>query len=224
MRKYCIIVAGGSGQRMGSDTPKQFLKVHSEVILQKSISAFYRYDSNIKIIIALPEEHISTWEKICLEENFTIPHLVVNGGKTRYHSVKNALGKITEQGLVAIHDGVRPLVSKETIENTFNIASQKGNAIPYTDMVDSIRFIDNTNNRPVDRTQYKLVQTPQVFDIQLIQKAYQQEWENSFTDDASVIEKLGVKINLVPGNKENIKITTKTDLIIAQALSDYLSA
>jgi len=218
MKRYVIIVAGGSGQRMGSSIPKQFLSIHKEIILMKSIRAFYEFDSTLKIILALPENHITYWNELCLKHHFSIDHTIVPGGYTRYHSVKNALEKIDCDGIVAIHDGVRPLVSQSTIEQVFEIASINGNAIPYTDLVDSLRFVDSGVNRPTDRNKYKLVQTPQAFDCVLIKRAYEQSWDKSFTDDASIVEKLGIKINLVPGNPENIKITSQTDIKIAEAL------
>lgn len=223
MKRYAIIVAGGSGQRMETTVPKQFLKIHNEVILMKSIRSFHMYDKDIEIIVALPKDQIQYWIDVCKEYHFTIKHQIVEGGFTRYHSVKNALSEIKSEGIVAIHDGVRPLVSQETIDTTFEIASINGNAVPYIDSVDSIRKVEETSNYPVDRNKYKLIQTPQVFESKVIIKAYNQEWDDSFTDDASVVEKLNTKINLVPGNRENIKITTPVDLVIAETLSNYLS-
>lgn len=223
MKRFAVIVAGGSGQRMESSIPKQFLAIKNEIVLMKSIKAFYDYDPSIELIVALPGNQITFWRALCEEHNFKINHTIVEGGQTRYHSVKNAIDKINGDGIVAIHDGVRPLVSQTTIDQVFEIASINGNAIPYIDLEDSIRFVDSENNNPVDRNKYKLIQTPQTFDCRLIRKAYEQSWDESFTDDASVVEKLGTKINLVPGNKENIKITTQIDLLIAEALSDYLS-
>lgn len=224
MKRFVIIVAGGSGQRMESSIPKQFLTIHKEIILMKSIRTFYEFDPSLNIILALPKDHIDYWNELCLKHKFSIKHTIVFGGKTRYHSVKSALEKITSDGIVAIHDGVRPLVSQNTISQVFEIATINGNAVPYIDMVDSVRFVDFNENHPVDRNKYKLIQTPQAFDCNLIKKAYEQSWEESFTDDASTIEKLGIKINLVPGNRENIKITSQTDIKIAEAFSDYLSA
>ncbi len=223
MNRFVIIVAGGSGQRMGSSIPKQFLSIHGEIILMKTIKAFYSYDNTFKIIIALPENNIPYWEKLCEDYLFNIEHTIVKGGETRFHSVKNAIQEIEQDGLVAIHDGVRPLVSQKTIYQVFYEAAIHKNAIPYIDCIDSIRYISKDSNKPVDRNQYKLIQTPQAFDCSLIKQAYSQEWNESFTDDASVVEKLGVKIHLVPGNRENIKITSKVDIKIAETLSDYLS-
>jgi 2-C-methyl-D-erythritol 4-phosphate cytidylyltransferase len=224
MKKYAIVVAGGSGQRMSSSIPKQFLKINNEIILMKSIRAFYNYDRSINIITALPKNQIEYWRNLCVENNFKIDHKVVSGGETRFHSVKNALKEISTDGIVAIHDGVRPLVSQETIDNVFEIAITNESAIPYMDSIDSIRVVDSLLNKPIDRDKIKLIQTPQAFDCKLIKDAYEQDWEETFTDDASVFEKTGKQINLVPGNKENIKITNQVDLLIAEALSSYLSA
>lgn len=223
MKKFAIIVAGGSGQRMGSALPKQFLKINNEVILMRSIRTFYNYDSTIKIVLALPKDQIDYWKEISVKNNFNIPHTIVAGGETRFHSVKNALTEIPNEGIVAVHDGVRPLVSHKTIKNVFELAEKKGNAIPYTDSIDSIRFIDGKINKPIDRSKIKLIQTPQAFSCKILHKAYQQEWNALFTDDASVIESLGIKINLTPGNRDNIKITNKNDLIISEALLNQLS-
>ncbi|MDA3954650.1 MAG: 2-C-methyl-D-erythritol 4-phosphate cytidylyltransferase [Bacteroidales bacterium] len=222
MRHYVVIVAGGSGQRMKSSVPKQFLLLNNELILMKSINSFYTFDKSIKIVVALPEGQFSTWKDLCLKHNFNIKHTIVAGGQTRYHSVKNALAKVNTEGVVAIHDGVRPLVSQNTIKQVFKKASISGNAVPYIDHVDSIRYVDSDVNHPVDRNKYKLIQTPQAFDCNIIKKAYKQAWNESFTDDASLVEKLGIKINLVSGNRENIKITSKLDLKIAESLSNYL--
>jgi len=222
MKHSVIIVAGGSGQRMESSIPKQFLEINKEIILMKSIRSFYEYDSSIEIIVALPKNQISQWKDLCNEYKFTVNHSIVKGGQTRYHSVKNALEKTGNSGIIAVHDGVRPLVSQATINKVFENASNKGNAIPFINIVDSVRFVDAGSNKPVDRNKYKLIQTPQAFDCEIIKSAYEQEWQESFTDDASIVEKSGVDINLVPGNIENIKITTKTDLKIAETLYSYL--
>jgi 2-C-methyl-D-erythritol 4-phosphate cytidylyltransferase len=223
MKRFVIIVAGGSGQRMKSSLPKQFLEINKEIILMKSIRAFYNYDSALNIIVALPADQTEYWKKLCNENDFTISHKLVEGGSTRFQSVKNALKEIASDGLVAIHDGVRPLVSQETIDTIFEIALTNGNAIPYIDCVDSLRQIEINSSKPVDRNKFKLTQTPQAFECKTILKAYNQDWHESFTDDASVVEQLGLKINLVPGNRENIKITNQIDLIIAESLSNYLS-
>lgn len=223
MKRFVIIVAGGSGQRMESSIPKQFLSINKEIILMKSILSFHLFDANLKIIVTIPENHILFWNELCKTQDFNIEHIVVKGGQTRYHSVQNALKKVTNDGIVAIHDGVRPLVNQTTIENVFEIASINGNAVPYIDVVDSIRYTDSETNHFVDRNKYKLIQTPQAFNCSIIKNAYKQSWDETFTDDASVVEKLGVQINLVPGNRENIKITSQIDIKIAEVLSNYLS-
>jgi 2-C-methyl-D-erythritol 4-phosphate cytidylyltransferase len=221
MLKYAIIVAGGKGERMGTEVPKQFLELDSKPILMHTLEKFNQTFSPIEIILALPKNQIDFWEELCCKYEFTnVPHQIVKGGETRFHSVKNALTLVKGKSVVAIHDGVRPLVSSRTIEDCFSEAEQKGNAIPVIDVVESLRYVskkDNTN-KAVPRTCYKIVQTPQCFSSELIQKAYQQEFDNSFTDDACVVEKIGETIHLVLGNKDNIKITSAEDLIFAEAI------
>ena len=218
MNDYVIITAGGTGIRMNSDIPKQFLLLKERPILMHSIERFFNYNNDLNIILSLPEEFISYWKKLCKKYKFTIKHTVVKGGTTRFYSVKNALREIKDVGLVAVHDGVRPLVSSKTIENTYKTARLKGNAIASQDIYFSLRRTDNLKNCAVNRNNYKEIQTPQTFESDLLKKAYSSEYEESFTDDATVVEKLGLTINLVEGNPENIKITTKNDLIIAEAL------
>jgi len=218
MKRKVIIVAGGKGTRMLSETPKQFLKIGNEPVLIHTLKRFYSFSKEIEIILVLPENEITQWKKICKEYKFDIPHKLAYGGRTRFQSVENGLRNINESCLVAVHDGVRPLVSTRTIKNAFKIASEKGNAVPAIKIEPSIRFITNEKNKAVDRNQYRIIQTPQVFQSNLLKKAYQQDFQDSFTDDASVVENTGVDINLVEGNPENIKITTKKDLRIAEAL------
>ena len=217
MQKNVIIVAGGSGTRMGRNIPKQFIELNGKPILMHSILAFYNYDNSINIIVALPKDQISFWEKLCIQYSFSNNHKVVEGGQTRFHSVKNALSFITN-GLVAIHDGVRPLVSQKTIENAFSLAKEKGNAIPTIGITESIRIEHNGINKVIDRDSVKIIQTPQIFTFELIRNAYKQEFSKKFTDDASVLESIGEAIHLSSGNQENIKITTSFDLIIAEAI------
>ncbi len=221
MHKYAIIVAGGKGERMGSETPKQFLEIKGKAILMHTIEKFFNTFPEIKIILALPENQIDFWEELCYKCGFVnVPHHIVKGGETRFHSVKNALELVKNNGIVGIHDGVRPLVSEQTIKICYEIAKQKGNAIPVVDVVESLRFVSKQEgtNKAVNRSCYKVVQTPQCFTSESILKAYKQEFDNGFTDDASVVEKIGETINLVEGNQENIKITTQQDLILAEAL------
>lgn len=218
MNDYVIITAGGTGNRMKSDTPKQFLLLKEKPILMHSIERFFKYSNDLNIILSLPGEFISYWKGLCDKHKFTIKHTVVKGGTTRFYSVKNALQEVKDVGLVAVHDGVRPLVSSKTIKNTYETARLKGNAIASLDIYFSLRRIEDLETFAVNRNDYKEIQTPQTFESKLLKKAYSSEYEESFTDDATVVEKLGITINLIEGNPENIKITTKNDLIIAEAL------
>lgn len=220
MHKYVIIVAGGKGERMGASTPKQFLELAGKPILIHTLEKFKQTIPSIEIILALPENQFDFWEELFYKYELPkIRHQIVKGGETRFHSVQNALSLIKENSIVAIHDGVRPLVSTETIKRCFNEAEKYGNAVPVVDVVESLRHVSKQDNvnKAVPRSCYKLVQTPQCFTSEVILKAYKQEFDTTFTDDASVVEKLGETINLVEGNRENIKITTVADLLIAEA-------
>jgi len=217
-QKTAIIVAGGKGERMGTTIPKQFIEIKGKPILMYTIEAFLRYEVSLQIIVVLPAIQMEYWSTLCEKHKFNFTHKVVAGGETRFQSVKNGLSAIEHSGLVAVHDGVRPLVSIATIARSFDTSETLGNAIPVIDLVDSIRQITPTGNSSVDRTAYKLIQTPQVFDVETLKKAYKQPYSQLFTDDASVVESLGIKINLVEGNKENIKITTAFDLKLAEIL------
>lgn len=219
MHKYVIIVAGGKGERMGVNIPKQFLPLDGKPILMHTIEKFNNTFPDIKIILTLPNNQLDYWEGLCKDHSFkNIPYQIANGGETRFHSVKNSLAFIQEKSIVAIHDGVRPLASSNTIETCFKSAQELGNAIPTIDMVDSLRKVHKEENEAVPRSCYKAIQTPQCFQSAIILDAYQQEFNNSFTDDASVVEANGNKINLVEGNRENIKITNQLDLVIAESL------
>jgi len=218
MKKYALIVAGGSGSRMNSDIPKQFITLCNRPVLMHTIQRFYDYDPSIEIILVLPSEQFSLWEKLCEDYNFSIQHSLVAGGKVRYESVKNGLSVIENEGFIAIHDGVRPLVSMSTIYDCFKTAEEKGNAIPVMPVIESLRLVEGDNNKVVERSGYVTVQTPQVFKLSEIKKAYKTLYKDIFTDDASVMEYSGYTINLVEGNKENIKITHPLDLIVAELL------
>lgn len=218
MKLYALIVAGGSGERMKTGIPKQFIEIAGRPVLMHTIEKFRLFDSSADIIAVLPENQFEYWKALQKKHSFNIPHTIVKGGETRFHSVKNGLQYIDEPGLVAIHDGVRPFVSIETIKRCFETAEKLGNAIPVISPPDSVRMITATGNEPADRMVIKLVQTPQVFRTGLIKKAFLQEWRPEFTDDAMVLEKAGERINLVEGNRENIKITNPEDLIIARSL------
>jgi 2-C-methyl-D-erythritol 4-phosphate cytidylyltransferase len=220
---YIVIVAGGSGKRMDATVPKQFLSLNGKPILMHTCERFYQYDKTLSFIIVLPSEHIETWNALCNEYTFSIPHKTIAGGSERFYSVKNALDYIqthqnNQDALVAIHDGVRPLVSTETIHKAFIAAGENGNAIPVITVIDSVRKVEAHGSSIVDRTQLRLIQTPQVFKLSLITKAYQQPFSKSFTDDASVLETMGETIVLTEGNAENIKITRPIDLVIAESL------
>jgi len=212
-----LIVAGGKGERMNADIPKQFIEIQGKPILMHTLEVFYRFDASMKLILVLPEVQIDFWKELCVKYNFNIIHQIVAGGQTRFHSVKNGLEAVTVPSLVAVHDGVRPLVSIETIGRSFDAAEKHKTAIPVIDLVDSIRQLTETGSQSLDRNVYKLVQTPQIFDTELLKKAYEQDFSPLFTDDASVVEALGVKIQLVEGNRENIKVTTEFDLKIAES-------
>jgi len=216
--KTIIIVAGGKGERMNADIPKQFLKIHGKPILMHTIEAFYRHDSQISIIVVLPLAQIDFWKELCRKYYFAVSHQIVEGGETRFHSVKNGLNFANENSLIAVHDGVRPLVSNDTISRCFENAARYRAVVPVVDLIDSIRYSDERENRACDRSKYKLVQTPQVFDGNLLKRAYKQEFSPAFTDDASVVEAIGTKIHLVEGNRENIKITTNFDLKLAEVI------
>lgn len=219
MNKYVIIVAGGSGTRMGNQTPKQFLTVDGKPLLMLTIKAFSGVDPGIKIIIVLPEIYISFWKELCLTHAFKIPHQIAAGGAYRGESVRNGLNLITEaEALVAIHDGVRPFASQETITTAYELASISGTAVPVCEINDSVRIVENGANRPFNRSSIRCIQTPQCFRLTILRKAYERLNIEDFTDDASLVESLGYTIRLFDGNPENIKITTPFDLIIADAL------
>ncbi|HEY9118050.1 MAG TPA: 2-C-methyl-D-erythritol 4-phosphate cytidylyltransferase [Roseivirga sp.] len=216
MQKYAVIVAGGSGTRMQSEIPKQFIELKGLPILMHTINAFH-FD-NIQIILVLPGDQIDFWKHLIDQYDFKTPHQTVIGGSARFDSVKNGLKSIsTEEGLVAIHDGVRPLIDREIINRSFEEASKNGNAIVSIPLKDSIRSVDSTSNRQEDRSRFRLIQTPQTFQLNLIKQAFEQPFDPLFTDDASVLEKAGFSINLIEGSYQNIKITTPEDLLIAES-------
>lgn len=212
-----LIVAGGKGLRMGSDLPKQFLPIGGKPVLMHTIEAFHHFDRTMKIILVLPQEQQTYWQELCAKHSFVIEHTVVDGGETRFHSVKNGLACVNS-GLVGVHDGVRPFVSPEVIKRCYELAAIKKAVIPVIDVVETVRHITETGSETVSRNDYKLVQTPQVFDAELLKQAYAQEYTPFFTDDASVVEAMGVSVCLAEGNRENIKITTPFDLKISGAL------
>jgi 2-C-methyl-D-erythritol 4-phosphate cytidylyltransferase len=220
MKRYTIIVAGGQGKRMNAAIPKQFLLLAGKPVLMHTLEVFSSYNNEMEIILVLPENQMEVWFSLCREHSFDVAHSVVAGGSERFYSVKNALNAVETPSLVAVHDGVRPLVSRETIDRCFAMAEKQQTAVPVVDLVDSIREISDSESRAVDRNRYKLVQTPQVFSGELLKRAYEAPFSPTFTDDASVVESLGKKISLVEGNRENIKLTTEMDLKIAECLID----
>lgn len=202
---------------MNAGIPKQFILLNNLPVLMHTINAFYNYSKKINIVLVLPKTTFATWNELCKKHNFQIPHQLVKGGKTRFQSVKNGLAVINEECLVAVHDGVRPFVKNKVIENCFETAEKLGNAVPVIPINESIREIRNSQNLPADRENFRIVQTPQIFHSSQIKKAYEQDFCENFTDDAGVVESTGIKINLVEGNHENIKITRAVDIKIAEA-------
>lgn len=217
---YIIIVAGGKGLRMGTDIPKQFLEVGGKPILMHTIERFASYDEKLQIILVLPHEQQDYWHELCVKHNFNIPHTIVDGGDTRFQSCKNGVMAISEDvtdGVVGIHDGVRPFVSHKVIERCFETARDEYAAIPVMPVVETLRYVDrHGGGKNVMRDDYRVVQTPQTFDLSLLRQAYNQPYQESFTDDASVVEALGCNVQMVEGNRENIKITTQFDLKVAE--------
>ncbi len=217
MKKFALIMAGGSGTRMKAEIPKQFIEIAGLPVIMHTILRFEQFDPEIQIILVLPENQFDLWAELCKKHNFTKIFKLAKGGETRFHSVKNGLKLIEEEGIVFIHDAVRPLVSVQTLRNCLDTAIRKGNALPVIPVIDSVRISDNDSSYPADRTKIFLVQTPQTFHTSQIISAYNSVTHSGFTDDATVLESTGVKINLVEGNRENLKITTREDLIIAEA-------
>ena len=222
MKKSVIIVAGGKGLRMGAAIPKQFMLLAGRPVLFHTLEAFYAFDPDLEIVLVLPEDQQAYWKELCASFRFSIAHKVVTGGETRFHSVKNGLDSISGEALIAVHDGVRPLVSNRIIRMAYVMAEQCAAAYPVIPVTDSLREYAGLNESiPVDRSRYCLVQTPQIFRSDVLRKAYEQEYRNSFTDDVSVVEASGMAVPvMVEGDKENLKITTSSDLIIAEALME----
>lgn len=216
-KDYAVIVAGGSGSRMNSDIPKQFLPINGLPVIMHTINAFYKYDSQLKIIVVLPASELDIWEDLRKTYQFSVPVEIVTGGKTRFQSVKNGLEMVDTDGIVAIHDGVRPLVNQEIIAASYQIAALHGSAIAAVRLKESIRMTDKDETRTVDRSKFRIIQTPQTFKVNIIKQAYDLLELDDYTDDASVVEKAGFKISLFEGSYRNIKITTPEDLIIAEA-------
>lgn len=217
-KEFALIVAGGKGTRIKSKLPKQFLELHGKPILMHTLDAFFRYSEKIQIVLVLPEDDFQTWRDLCARYQYQQPVILQKGGETRFQSVKNGLDKIEGPGLVAIHDGVRPLVSEDIIGASFRLAAVHQSAVAAVRLKESIRMTDQDNTKAVDRSRFRLIQTPQTFSIDLIKQAYQLKEDTTLTDDASVAERLGHTISLFEGSYLNIKITTPEDLIVAEAL------
>jgi 2-C-methyl-D-erythritol 4-phosphate cytidylyltransferase len=223
MQLYVVIVAGGSGKRMGAEIPKQFLELAGRPVLMHTIERFKSFNESVEIITVLPEDQLRHWIELKEKYSFTVPETLVKGGSHRFYSVRNGIQFVSLPGLVAIHDGVRPFVSIETIKRCFETAEKLGNAIPSISITESLRMISDKESHAVNRLLVRQIQTPQVFSAELLKKAYLQNYKPEFTDDATVLESIGEKINLVEGNRENIKITNPEDLIISKALLSVIS-
>ena len=220
---YVIIVAGGKGLRMGSDIPKQFLPIGGKPVLMRTLERFREYSEDLQIILVLPKAQQAYWQKLCHEYNFNVEYLLADGGETRFHSVQHGLALIPDdaEGVVGVHDGVRPFPSIEVIHRCYETTHKAKAVIPVIPIVETVRELTGTSpvsSITVPRDKYRLVQTPQTFDIQLLKAANRQPYNDGFTDDASVVESYGHAITLVEGNRENIKITTPYDITVAEAI------
>lgn len=218
---YMIVVAGGKGTRMGGDIPKQFLPIGGKPVLMRTLERFHSYDPDLRLIVVLPKNQQDYWRNLCTDRGFDIPHEIADGGATRFESSKNGLALIPRdaEGYVGFHDGVRPFVSEDTIRRCFEMAEEEYAAIPVMPVTSTLRFTDpRGGGYTVDRSRFREVQTPQVFDISLARQAFNQPYREAFTDDASVVESLGCHVAMVEGNRENIKITTPFDLKVAEAI------
>lgn len=219
MNRYAVIVAGGTGSRFGSTLPKQFVPLNGEPVLMHSVRTFHAYDPTMEIIVVLPNEYQTLWNDICKQYQFTIPHRIVVGGENRFESVKNALYSIKEtEGFVAVHDGARPLIDRQTISDGFGTAERCGSAIPVIPVTDSIRQLDRQGSHTINRDTLVAVQTPQVFKLTLLKEAYNTAFSPMFTDDASVVEYRGTDVTLYKGNVRNLKITHPDDIKIAEII------
>jgi 2-C-methyl-D-erythritol 4-phosphate cytidylyltransferase len=220
MKTYAIIVAGGSGSRMQSVVPKQFLSINGLPVLMHTLLAFHNSDTKPQLILVLPADYHDYWVQLYTTHNFNIPHQLVSGGETRFHSVKNGLGLIpdNEDSLIAVHDAVRPLTSRDIIDQSYQHAATNGNAVTAVKSRDSIRQLKDGNSLALTRDEIYLIQTPQTFQSAQLKKAFLQPYSPHFTDDASVVEATGIKINLIEGSYQNIKITFAEDIAIAELL------
>lgn len=220
LKEYALIVAGGKGTRMKTKLPKQFLELNGLPVLMHTINAFYRYNENTEVILVLPEDDFQLWEELCTKHQYRKNIKLQKGGDSRFQSVRNGLSLIEGEGLVAIHDGVRPLVSEDIIGASYRLAAVHDSAVAAVRLKESIRMTDQDNTKAMDRSRFRLIQTPQTFKTRLIKQAYEGKEDISLTDDASVAERAGHIISLFEGSYENIKITTPEDLVVAKALMD----
>jgi 2-C-methyl-D-erythritol 4-phosphate cytidylyltransferase len=218
MKDYVIIVAGGSGSRMNSTLPKQFLELNGRPIICHTIERFYQYNPEMQIVVVLSGDYLQFWDDLRRTIRFHIPHQLVSGGSERFFSVKNGLAVIEDARVIGIHDAVRPMVSVRTIERCYHTAADHKTAVPVITINDTLREVESGMSKTVDRNKFRIVQTPQCFDAAVLKAAFEQEYKPEFTDDATVVEFYGEKINLIEGNKENIKITTPEDLDLANAI------
>jgi 2-C-methyl-D-erythritol 4-phosphate cytidylyltransferase len=224
-KKYLIVTAGGTGTRMGAPVPKQFLELKGKPILRLTLEKFIEAVPDLHVLTVLPEDHVSTWRDYCLKANFTCPQRLVKGGFTRFHSVKNALEHIPDGALVAVQDGVRPLMSVEKIRELFDAAVYVPALIPVLPVTDTLKVLEKradgalmTTGERIDRSRIYGAQTPQIFHSELLKAAYSQGYDTLFTDDASVAEKYGIPLTFIEGERYNIKITTPEDLVLAKAI------
>jgi 2-C-methyl-D-erythritol 4-phosphate cytidylyltransferase len=218
--EYALIVAGGKGTRIKSSVPKQFLELDGLPILMHTINAFFKYSQKVNVILVLPKDDFQLWNELVAKYRYEKPFTLQEGGESRFQSVKKGLEKITGDGLVAIHDGVRPLISADIIGASYRLAAVHKSAVAAVRLKESIRVTDQDHTKAVDRSKFRLIQTPQTFPVSLIKKAYEMKEDETLTDDASVAERAGFTISLFEGSYRNIKITTEEDLIIAKALLD----
>ena len=224
-KKFLIVMAAGSGTRMGADVPKQFIEIDGKAVLQMTIEVFLQACPDISVVTVLPEAHMAYWKNYCLERNFICPQILVKGGITRFHSVRNALSRIPEGAVVAVHDGVRPLVSPRLVKDMFEMAATTPGIIPVTPCVETIKVLEkkceelvSVPGESVDRSRLFGAQTPQIFHSEVIKEAYSLPYDTAFTDDASVVEKYGKNLSYVMGERFNIKLTTQEDLLLARAI------
>ena len=227
--KYAIIMAAGSGTRMGAEMPKQFIELEGKAILQRTIEVFLNACPGVNIITVLPESHMDYWRQYCLGRNFICPQVLVKGGITRFHSVRNALDKVPEGAVVAVHDAVRPLVTESFVKDMFAKAETVPALIPVLPCVDTMKVLEKKNvhgveelvtipGQSVDRSILYAAQTPQIFHSEILKEAYDQAFDTAFTDDASVVLKNGKNLSYLIGERFNIKLTTQDDLVLAKAI------